>query len=240
MREEVSVPTSAVSDAESTGSPSSPARRAGGTEGITVAVHTEDETLASGLFPTLSNAVELQLLPPDLACEAEVALVLAGTVTDATVNALSQISGNAENPAQRTVLVCGPLMERHLTQIFRSGVVSILPRHGITARQVTRAIFATQSGHAMVPDKMTRWLIDELGRAQNNLLATQGLASGGLTVREVEVLKLIAQGEDTSSVAAQLSYSERTIKKIVQEMMSRLNLRNRAHAVSYALKVGAI
>ena len=71
-------------------------------------------------------------------------------------------------------------------------------------------------------------------------MASRGLLPGGLTVREVEVLRLLAQGEDTAHIAKSLSYSERTIKKVLQDVMSRLELRNRAHAVSYAMRVGAI
>jgi DNA-binding NarL/FixJ family response regulator len=37
-----------------------------------------------------------------------------------------------------------------------------------------------------------------------------------------------------------LAYSERTIKNIVHELLERLELRNRAHAVAYAMRVGAL
>lgn len=72
------------------------------------------------------------------------------------------------------------------------------------------------------------------------MLTSHGLSPGGLTAREVDVLKLLADGQGTEYIAEHLSYSERTIKKIIQDVMSRLELRNRAHAVSYALRVGAI
>jgi len=87
---------------------------------------------------------------------------------------------------------------------------------------------------------VTRWLVDEARSVQQDMLATHGLLPGGLTVREAEVLRLLADGEDTAHIARQLSYSERTIKKVLQDVMSRLDLRNRAHAVSYAMRVGAI
>jgi DNA-binding NarL/FixJ family response regulator len=55
----------------------------------------------------------------------------------------------------------------------------------------------------------------------------------------VDVLRLVAEGMDTSYIARKMNYSERTIKKVLADLMRRLDLRNRAHAVSYALRRGA-
>lgn len=207
---------------------------------VQIAVHVHDHLVASDLVPQLAQSPELKIAVGDERDVADVSLVFAENVTDSLIDELAMISHRALNPAQRTVLVAGPLRERHLAQIFAAGVVAILPRKDITPRQVAHALIAASHGRAVLPEKLTRWLADEIRFLQTNLLVTQGLAAGGLTTREVEVLKLIAQGDDTAQIAQQLNYSERTIKKIMQEVMSRLKLRNRAHAVSYALRVGAI
>ena len=68
----------------------------------------------------------------------------------------------------------------------------------------------------------------------------RGLTISGLTEREVEVLRLVADGFDTAEIAKKLSYSERTIKNILHDVVSRFGLRNRAHAVAYALREGLI
>ncbi|MEV6712802.1 LuxR C-terminal-related transcriptional regulator [Lentzea sp. NPDC051208] len=207
---------------------------------VQVAVHVHDHVVASELVPQLALSPELKIAAGADREMADVALVFAENVTDTLVDELAMISHRTLNPSQRTVLVAGPLRERHLAQIFAAGVVAILPRKDITPRQIAHALIATSHGRAVLPEKLTRWLADEIRFLQTNLLVTQGLAAGGLTTREVDVLKLIAQGDDTAQIAQQLNYSERTIKKIMQEVMSRLKLRNRAHAVSYALRVGAI
>ncbi|GLY50829.1 LuxR C-terminal-related transcriptional regulator [Lentzea sp. NBRC 102530] len=207
---------------------------------VLVGVHVQDHVVASELVPQLAQSPELTIAAGDDRDLADVALVFADHVTDPLVDELAAMSHRALNSAQRTVLVAGPLRERHLAQIFAAGVVAILPRKNVTPRQVTHALIATVQGRAVLPDKLTRWLADEIRFLQTNILATQGLAAGGLTEREVDVLRLIAQGDDTAQIAQQLNYSERTIKKVMQEVMSRLKLRNRAHAVSYALRVGAI
>jgi DNA-binding NarL/FixJ family response regulator len=61
-----------------------------------------------------------------------------------------------------------------------------------------------------------------------------------LTVRETEVMRLVADGYDTSDIADQLAYSESTIKGVLAKIMSRLEARNRCHAVAIAVREGLI
>ena len=67
----------------------------------------------------------------------------------------------------------------------------------------------------------------------------RGLATG-LSSRERTVLSLLAEGCSTREIAGQLCYSERTIKNVMQEITSRLQLRNRTQAVAYAVRRGWI
>lgn len=54
------------------------------------------------------------------------------------------------------------------------------------------------------------------------------------------MLRLIAEGLDTVEIASKLSYSQRTVKGILHNLTTRLHLRNRSHAVAYALGEGYI
>lgn len=65
-------------------------------------------------------------------------------------------------------------------------------------------------------------------------------AAAGLTEREAAVLRLIAEGWDTATVANRLCYSERTVKGTLHGVTTRLQLRNRSHAVAYAIRHGLI
>jgi DNA-binding CsgD family transcriptional regulator len=83
-------------------------------------------------------------------------------------------------------------------------------------------------------------LLDSVRRLQRDVLAPRGLGSAGLTAREVEVVRLMSEGCDTAEIADQLCYSERTVKNVIYALTSRLNLRNRPHAVAYAMRAGVI
>jgi DNA-binding NarL/FixJ family response regulator len=50
----------------------------------------------------------------------------------------------------------------------------------------------------------------------------------------------MADGMDTAEIATKLSYSERTVKNVFYGLTNRLHLRNRPHAVAYALRKGMI
>ena len=63
---------------------------------------------------------------------------------------------------------------------------------------------------------------------------------GQLSSREADVLRLVAEGRDTSEIAEELCYSERTVKNVLHDLTTRLQLRNRTHAVAYALREGLI
>ena len=61
-----------------------------------------------------------------------------------------------------------------------------------------------------------------------------------LTDREQQVLSLIAAGHPTREVALELSYSERTVKNVLHDVVTKLNARSRSQAVAFAVREGLI
>ncbi|MFE5023395.1 response regulator transcription factor [Streptomyces sp. NPDC056656] len=71
----------------------------------------------------------------------------------------------------------------------------------------------------------------EAGRADE--AAARG---AGSHPRELDVLRLPAEGLSAAAISAELNYSQRTIKAMIQRILVRHGLRNRPHAVVYALR----
>jgi DNA-binding CsgD family transcriptional regulator len=91
-----------------------------------------------------------------------------------------------------------------------------------------------------MPGNAIGWLSELLRTMQHDVLEPNGLSAGGLSKREVDVLGLLADGLNTAEIADRLNYSERTVKNTIYIVTSRLKLRNRAHAVAFAIRAGAI
>ena len=76
-------------------------------------------------------------------------------------------------------------------------------------------------------------------RATSNSLASDR-GRRQLTSREQEVLRLVAAGHPTREVARRLCYSERTIKNVIHDVVTKLNARTRSQAVAEAVREGLI
>jgi DNA-binding NarL/FixJ family response regulator len=121
-----------------------------------------------------------------------------------------------------------------------SGVCGVLSRAEVCPDRLVRAVQLAAAGQGDLPPALVRHLLDHVGQLNRNLLSPRGLSFAGLTGREREVLRLMADGMSTREVAAHLAYSERTIKVVVQDLMLRLNVRNRTQAVACAVRNGWI
>jgi DNA-binding NarL/FixJ family response regulator len=85
-----------------------------------------------------------------------------------------------------------------------------------------------------------RWVFQQLGAAQElarvEALAGRGRAgaAGGLTAREVQVLRLVATGRTNRVIAAELVLSERTVDRHVSNIFTKLGVSSRAAATAWA------
>ena len=209
---------------------------------VGMGVVTDDPAAATPIIAQLRARPELGVRHVLPSHRGDVILALATTLSGGLLAELTSLAGQAGNPAQCVVLVADPIREALLGPLIGCGVVSILPWRGLTAELVAQAVQASHAGRAILPSTVARWLVDEarLTRHEPTAAAGAGPGPGDLSEREIDVLRLLADGQDTAQIAARLRYSERTIKKILQDLTTRLQLRNRTHAVSYALRIGAI
>lgn len=141
---------------------------------------------------------------------------------------------------ESVVVVATRVDDAGLLAAVEAGASGLLLRSQSTPHNLLSSIRAAAAGDGSLPPDLLGRLLGQVGRLQRHVLSPRGLTFSGLTEREVKVLRLLAEGLDTAEVGRQLFLSERTVKNVVHDITSRLNLRNRTHAVAHALRQGLI
>ncbi|CAM3692884.1 helix-turn-helix transcriptional regulator [Smaragdicoccus niigatensis] len=200
-------------------------------------VYSTDPILRAGVESQLRMRAELAILKTSQRYAANVS-VLVADVLDAEVKQV--LTDLARNSRSRKLLVLRHVEETALISAAEDGVNGVLRRNEATSDALTRAILRLNRGEGVIPADLLGTLLNQVGRLQRQVLTPRGLSFTGLTDREVKVLRLVAEGHDTSEIAAELSYSQRTVKNVLHDVTTRLQLRNRSHAVAYAMREGLI
>jgi DNA-binding NarL/FixJ family response regulator len=118
---------------------------------------------------------------------------------------------------------------------LQAGAVGYLRKDELTPESLAAAITAAANGTGVVtPDLLERLLAHVPDGAGARPVAAK------LTDREQQVLALIAAGLPTREVAQELSYSERTVKNVLHDVVTKLNARSRSQAVAFAVREGII
>ncbi|GAB2630573.1 response regulator transcription factor [Streptomyces capparidis] len=169
--------------------------------------------------------------------EPRVVVVVVDAVDEAALRVLRGIQRTDRAPV---VLVATSIDDQQLVSAAECGVCGIVRRAEATPERLVQVITTVARGDGHLPADLLGRLLGQVGRLQDQVLGPRGLNFTGLSAREIEVLRLVAEGYDTADIAIKLSYSERTIKNVLHGVMTRLQLRNRSHAVAYALRQGLI
>lgn len=135
-------------------------------------------------------------------------------------------------PARLVATVRSP-DEGLLYDAIEAGVAAVLLHAELSPATLVATVRSVVGGSATLPRAVLPRLLEHAAHASRS-------SSGGLTAREREVLRLLAEGEDTRDIAGALCFSERTVKNIVHDVLMKLNCRNRAHAVALATRQGVI
>lgn len=205
-------------------------------EQISVYVHAEDPILQVGLASQLRPRPEIRVLDSPEPGRTHVALVISDRVVESTLRVLRTM----QRGGTRLVLIVAELDDADLVAAVEAGVAGVIRRVEATPERLVSVIRAAAAGDGALPPDLLGRLLNQVGKLQRQVLWPRGLTFAGLADREIEVLRLVADGMDTAEIATKLSYSQRTIKNILHDITSRLHLRNRSHAVAYALRHGLI
>ncbi|WP_328498003.1 LuxR C-terminal-related transcriptional regulator [Streptomyces sp. NBC_00414] len=206
---------------------------------VRVAIHAPAPLVRAALSGFVALDPRLHELPRDRIREAD-AIVVAVDVADAA--ALDLLRHLSDEPDARFLVVVGKQWRADMPTARKRGVRAVVwwdfCSPDVFARSV-RAV-AESDGSAPTPPpapvRQTRQAEDP-GR---HTATTRARTVPKLNSREVDVLRLIAEGKQCDEIAVELSYSERTVRYILYGAMKRTRTRNRAHAVSYAIRAGLI
>jgi DNA-binding NarL/FixJ family response regulator len=201
-------------------------------DAVRVAVQASDPITGRGVASCLTGRPEIELVPSARPLVADVLVLATEQVNAEIIGTLRTI---ARESAVRTVLLTGQLAETDLLTAVECRVVAVLPRGSTTAERLVETVLAAGAGGGVLPPDLLGALLEQVKR-----LRAEVSVSGGLAPREIEVIRLLADGMDTGQIAHELCYSERTVKNVLYGVLNRLHLRNRPHAVAYAMRNGLI
>ena len=200
---------------------------------VRVAVYSPDPILREGVVAQLRGRSEVSLT--DIEFDASIALIAADDLSEEPLALCRKASINNLTP----VVVLTHLDDVALMVGFDVGVKGFVRRNAAVPERLLPVIVAVANGEVSVPPDLVGGLLLHLSRVQ-----TEGAdpthANRSLSGRELDVLRLASEGLETAEIARRLAYSERTVKGVVHDITSRFQLRNRTHAVAFALKQGLI
>jgi DNA-binding NarL/FixJ family response regulator len=204
---------------------------------IPVVVQAPDPISRAGVHSQLAQHPVINLLDSAEAGPGTVAVLVNEGPDETTLSRLRRL---VRSDGARAVLVVNAIREAELLDVIECGVGAIVWRHEASAHRLVQAVLAAARGDGDLPADLLGRLITQVGSLQRTASGQTGVPLSGLLPREIDVLRLVAEGLDTGEIASKLSYSERTVKNVMHGLTTRLHLRNRAHAVAYALREGYI
>jgi DNA-binding NarL/FixJ family response regulator len=129
-------------------------------------------------------------------------------------------------------------LDDYVYEALRAGASGFLLKD-VRREDLAGAVRVVAAGEALLAPSITRRLIHEFARRpRSGIQALAGLDP--LTPREREVLELMARGQSNAEIAADLVIGEQTVKTHVGNVLSKLGLRDRIHAVILAYEVGLV
>lgn len=139
------------------------------------------------------------------------------------------------------VVVCSSRAdEQDVLAAVQAGAVGYLCKDTLTPETLETGVRGASNGAGVMTPEILGNLLRGISRVSREVLEPRGLSLSWLTDREQEVLRLVAAGHPTREVAQKLCYSERTIKNVIHDVVTKLNARTRSQAVAQAVREGLI
>ena len=220
---------------------------------IPVFVYAADPLSAAGAKAQLMNEPTIELLGPVDIDRARVALLVTESADTAAARIVRAIQRDG---VPSVVLVASRFEVEGVVEAAAAGVNGFLRRSDATSSRLVAAIRDADQPGCHLPEGLMKKaaaiqshrggaadVIDITDQGSSGMSvegAVSTIATPRLSVREAEVLRLVAEGYDTADVAEKLAYSESTIKGILAKVMTKIEARNRCHAIAIVMRDGLI
>lgn len=139
------------------------------------------------------------------------------------------------NPRTQVIVLTSYHQDEHIFPAIRAGALSYLLK-SVKAPELADAIRKAAAGEAVLHSQVASRLVKEV---HGSRLAEINPFSE-LTERELEILKLLAQGVSNDEIAEQLHVTVKTVRSHTSNILSKLHLQDRTQAAVYAWQQGIV
>jgi DNA-binding NarL/FixJ family response regulator len=140
------------------------------------------------------------------------------------------------DPTRKVIVLTTFDLDDYVYEAIRAGASGFLLKSA-PPHQLVAGIRTVMAGDALLAPEITRRLLDRFAARPPRPAGTPE-AFAELSPRELEVLRLIADGRSNAEIAADLFLSEATVKTHVTHILTKLRLRDRVQAVALAYRTG--
>lgn len=145
----------------------------------------------------------------------------------------------AQLPEIRIIMLTFEEDEEYLFEAVKSGARGYLLKD-LEPDDLFGYIKVVMRGEAPVSKTMASKMLLELGNMSKAAASGPDIDTKGLSIREKDVLKMVARGATNKEIASELHISENTVKNHMRNILEKLHMENRAKAAAYAIGEGII
>ncbi len=153
------------------------------------------------------------------------------------LTAAREIAANDDLADVKVLVLTTFELDEYVYEALRAGASGFLVKHTEPA-ELIRAVRVVAAGDALLSPGVTRRLIAAFNDAPAETAAPDARIAELLTVREREVVTLVAEGLSNEEIATRWYVSQATVRTHVSRAMTKLNARDRAQLVVFAYRSG--
>lgn len=213
------------------------------TEPITVLLVDDHKVVRQGVRAFLQTQTDIQVVAEADAGETAVSLVTEHApdvvLMDLVMPGMDGVEVTRQvkkhSPRTQIIVLTSYHQDEHILPAIRAGALSYLLKD-VEPAALANAVRKAAAGEAVLHPRVAARVVQELHGAGAEVIN----AFTELSDRELEVLRLIADGMSNSDIAAELVISEKTVKSHVSNILGKLHLADRTQAAVFAWREGVV